>query len=142
MVSFAFVYAPVIFNMPAEAEIKGALGQAMNLRAAALGVQCVSLILVCEVVLALLDGSLSSLFSLKILFMILTGFILLYEFRILFPQMFENLRQMGNIDKVPYNDPARQAFRSAHKRSSYLFLLNMIFAALALIRDLKRATIQ
>lgn len=142
MVSFAFVYAPVVFSVPVTAEIKGALGQAMNFRTAALGVQCVSLILVCEVILAVMDGSLSSLFSLKVLFMVLTGFILFYELRVLFPQMFEHLRQMGNIDKVPYNDPARQAFRSLHKRSSELFLLNMIFGALSLIRDLKKATVQ
>lgn len=142
MAAFAFVYAPLVFSLPAAADVKSALGQAMNLRTAVLGVQCVSFILICEVIMALMEGSFSALFSLKVFFMVLTGFILFYQLRVLFPQMFEQLRQMGDIEKMPYNDPVRQAFRSLHKRFSYFFLANMILAALALVRDLKKPVIQ
>ena len=139
MVSLAFIYAPVVFKLSTSTALAGMLGQSMTLATAFIGVRVVVFVLLCEVVLALFDMSLSRLFSLKVFFILLTGLILLYEFRVLFPQMMGLLTRMGDIDKVPYSDPTRQAFRVLHRKSGFLFLANMALAALAIFRDLNKA---
>lgn len=139
MVSLAFIYAPVVFKLSTSTELAGRLGQSMTLATAVLGMRVVVFALLCEVLLALFDMSLSQLFSLKVFFIVLTGLILLYEFRVLFPQMMELLARMGDIDKVAYSDPTRQAFRVLHRKSGFLFLANMALAAFAIFRDLNKS---